>query len=211
MRRPTASALPEETNMKTAVPMDSDELRSRAGFKSMAEGTLSDWNILGAEFVRFASDLPDRVLAHLALLADGHAGFPVDRLTHSLQAATLAYEDGRDEEYVACALLHDIGDSLGTYNHPDIAAAILQPFVSERNHWMVQKHGMFQMQHMLRDTHGGCGDVLDGLRSHPYFAYAEEFAVRYDSPAFDPERPIQPLAFFEPAVRRLFAGPRQTR
>jgi predicted HD phosphohydrolase len=175
----------------------------------MAEGTLSDWDILGAEFVRFASDLPDRVLAHLALLAHGHGGFPVDRLTHSLQAATLAYEDGRDDEYVACALLHDIGDSLGTYNHPDVAAAILQPFVSERNHWMVQKHGIFQMQHMLRDTNGSCGDIRDALRSHRYFAYAEEFAVKYDSPAFDPLRATRPLAFFEPAVRRLFARPTQ--
>jgi predicted HD phosphohydrolase len=196
--------------MKTAVPMNGDAERPRAGFKSMAAGTLSDWDILGAEFVRFASDLPDRVLAHLALLAGGHGGFPVDRLTHSLQAATLAYEDGRDEEYVACALLHDIGDSLGTYNHPDVAAAILQPFVSERNHWMIQKHGIFQMQHMLADLNRGCGDIRDGLRSHRYFAYAEEFAVKYDSPAFDPERPTRPLVFFEPVVRRLFARPGHT-
>ena len=29
------------------------------------------------------------------LLGHGHGGFPVDRLTHSLQAATLAHDDGR--------------------------------------------------------------------------------------------------------------------
>ena len=34
------------------------------------------------------------------------------------------------------ALLHDIGDTLGTLNHPDIAAAILKPFVDEKLHWM---------------------------------------------------------------------------
>ena len=94
--------------------------------------------VIGAEFVRFAQGLPDRVLRHLALLDGDYGGFPVDRLTHSLQTATLAHQDGRDEEYVVCALLHDIGDTLGSYNHPDIAAAILKPFVSEENHWMVE-------------------------------------------------------------------------
>jgi len=93
--------------------------------------------------------LPDRVLDHLQLLAGGHGGFPIDRLTHSLQTATLAHEDGRDEEYVVCALLHDIGDSLGAYNHPDIAAAILRPFVSPANLWMVEKHGLFQSYYMF--------------------------------------------------------------
>jgi len=41
------------------------------------------------------------------------------------------------------ALLHDIGDTLGTYNHPDVAAAILKPFVSEEELWIRQKHGAF--------------------------------------------------------------------
>jgi predicted HD phosphohydrolase len=40
--------------------------------------------------------------------------------------------------------LHDIGDTLGSWNHPDVGAAILKPFVSEANHWMVEKHGIFQ-------------------------------------------------------------------
>ena len=31
--------------------------------------------------------------------------------SHSLQTAT-AGKDGRDDEYVLCALLHDIGDNL---------------------------------------------------------------------------------------------------
>jgi len=47
--------------------------------------------------------------------------------------ATRAFCDGRDQEYVVCALLHDIGDTLGAFNHPDIAAAILKPFISEAN------------------------------------------------------------------------------
>ena len=78
----------------------------------------------------FNKGFPDRVLAHLALLEGDCGGFAVDRLTHSLQSATLAYRDGMDEEYVVCALLHDIGDTLGSHNHSDISAAILKPFVS---------------------------------------------------------------------------------
>jgi predicted HD phosphohydrolase len=189
--------------------MSDEEDRRRATFTAFDEGTQADWEIIGSEFVRFAGGLPDRVLEHFKLLAGGHGGFPVDRLTHSLQAATLAHEDGRDEEYVVCALLHDIGDSLGAYNHPDIAAAILRPFVSPANLWMVEKHGLFQSYHMFRDMLGD-RDVRDALRGHRYYSHAEEFSVCYDNRAFDPRRPHRPLAFFEPMVHRLFARPRVT-
>ena len=37
------------------------------------------------------------------MLRDDHGGFAVDRLEHSLQTATKAYKDNRDEEYVVCA------------------------------------------------------------------------------------------------------------
>lgn len=194
-----------QTNAAISIT-DSDE-QPRVSFTSFADGTEADWEILGAAFVRFASGLPDRVLAHLKLLADFGDGLPVDRLTHSLQVATLAHDDGRDEEYVVCALLHDIGDSLGAYNHPDIAAAILRPFVSERNLWMVEKHGIFQSYHMFR--HVIDHDMRDALRSHRHFAYALEFSTRYDNPAFDPRRRTRPLSFFEPMVHRLFARPRR--
>src|SRR5271156_2264100 len=116
----------------------------RTTFTTMANSTATDWGVLSAHFVAYAQQLPDRVLAHLRLLDGDYGGFPVDRLTDSLQTATLAHRDGRDEEYVVCALLHDIGDTLGSFNHPDIAAAVLKPFVSEENVWMVQHHGIFQ-------------------------------------------------------------------
>ena len=56
----------------------------------------------------------------MKLLDGDFGGFAVDRLTHSLQTATRAHRDGRDEDYVVMALLHDIGDTLGAANHPDI-------------------------------------------------------------------------------------------
>jgi hypothetical protein len=53
---------------------------------------------------RFSKKLPDRLVAHLKLLGGDFGGFPVDRLEHCLQTATRAYQAGRDEEYVVCAL-----------------------------------------------------------------------------------------------------------
>src|SRR6185369_6479137 len=120
-----------------------DENAARASFTTMEQSTAEDWAIIGSGFVPFAQRLPDRVLAHLRLLDGDYGGFAIDRLAHSLQTATRAHRAGEDEEYVVCALLHDIGDTLGSFNHADIAAAVVKPFVSEANHWMVEKHGIF--------------------------------------------------------------------
>jgi len=192
--------------MQYANRVSQDEEAPRASFTSMIDSTASDWKIIGTQFTRFAGGLPDRVLNHLALLDGDYGGFPIDRLHHSLQTATLAHEDGRDEEYVVCALLHDIGDTLGTYNHPDIGAAILKPFVSEQNHWMVEHHGVFQGYYFFHHL-GMNRELRDGLRGHPHFAYTEEFCARYDAPAFDPTTATRALAFFEPMVRRVLARP----
>jgi len=175
----------------------------------MEASTQADWRIIGAEFVRFGQGLAARVLQHLALLDGDYGGFPVDRLTHSLQTATLAHDDGRDEEYVVCALLHDIGDTLGSYNHPEIAAAILRPFVSEENHWMVEKHGIFQGYYFFHHV-GMDRDLREQFRGHPGFERTARFCEIYDAPAFDPAGETLPLNAFEPMVHRLFATPRQT-
>jgi predicted HD phosphohydrolase len=175
----------------------------------MSECTQNDWKIILSHMTPFAKALPDRILAHLRLLDGDFGGFPVDRLTHSLQTATRAHRDGRDEEYVVCALLHDIGDTLGTYNHPDVPAAILKPFVSEANHWMVQHHGIFQGYYFFHYI-GMDRDMREAFRGHPYFEQTEEFCARYDGPAFDAKAETMRLEFFEPMVRRVFAQPKQS-
>lgn len=181
----------------------------RATFKHMQDGTADDWAIIAADFGAYARGLPERVIAHLKLLDGDFGGFPVDRLTHSLQTATRAHRDGRDEEYVVCALLHDIGDTLGTYNHPDIAAAILKPFVSAENHWMVEKHGLFQgyyfFHHLGMDRH-----LREQFNGHPLYQHTAEFCAKYDAAAFDPDYDTLPLDYFVPMVRRVLASPRQS-
>ena len=184
-------------------------MSTRATFTSMDNSTQSDWALIIPEAMKMARTLPDRVLAHLQLLDGDFGGFPIDRLSHCLQTATLAHRDGRDEEYVVCALLHDIGDTLGSYNHPDIAAAILKPFVSEANVWMVQHHGIFQgynfFHHIGLDRH-----MRDQFKDQPHAERTAEFVARYDNPAFDAQAEMLPLSFFEPMLRRVMAAPKQS-
>jgi len=182
---------------------------AQTNFTSMEESTAADWNVLSSHFLAYASELPNRVLAHLRLLDGDYGGFPVDRLTHSLQTATLAHQDGRDEEYVVCALLHDIGDTLGSFNHPDIAAAILRPFVTDENLWMVEKHGIFQGYYFFHHI-GMDRNMREQFRGHPCFERTAEFCAKYDGPAFNPSGKTAPLSFFEPMVRRLMSAPRRT-
>ncbi|KKI13339.1 MULTISPECIES: HD domain-containing protein [Comamonas] len=184
-------------------------MNARANFLRMQDSTREDWQLIGCEFAHFTSGLPDRVMAHLKLLEGDYGGFPVDRYTHSLQTATRALRDGRDEEYVVCALLHDIGDTLGSFNHPDIAAAVLQPFVSEANHWMVQHHGIFQGHYFFHHI-GLDRDMREQFREHPHYQRTAEFCELYDNPAFDPRAETLPLSEFEPMLRRLMQRPRQS-
>ncbi len=171
-------------------------------FRSFAESTAEDWRVIMREFSKTKALVADNILAQLKLLQHDHGGFPINRLEHSLQTATRADRDGRDEEYLLCALLHDIGDNLAPENHPTIAAGILKPFVSKANHWMVAHHGIFQgfyfWEHIGLDP-----DHRERYRDSPYFEYTEEFCAKYDSPAFDPDYENAPLEYFEPLVRRL--------
>ena len=182
---------------------------SRAKFRAMTEGTQEDWMTIASHFMPFAANGGARILDHLRLLEGDYGGFPVDRLEHCLQTATRAYRDGRDEEYVVCALLHDIGDTLGAYNHPEIASAILKPFVSEQNHWMVDKHGIFQGYYFFHYL-GMDRDMRDQFRGHEHYQHTAEFCEKYDQCAFDASYESMPLEAFEPMVMKLFAAPKNS-
>lgn len=184
-------------------------MNANARFTHMKEGTEEDWAIIAADFSAYAKQLPARIMTHLKLLEGDFGGFPVDRLTHSLQTATRAFRDGRDEEYVVCALIHDIGDMLGPHNHADVAAAILQPFISERNHWMVQRHGIFQGYFFFHLT-GRDRNMREKYRGHPDFEYTAHFCEYYDQNSFDPNFDTMPISAFEPMVQRVMAQPRNT-
>ncbi|HEX6858583.1 MAG TPA: HD domain-containing protein [Caulobacteraceae bacterium] len=181
----------------------------RAKFHAMVDGTAEDWMTIARASNHYALELPDRIISHLKLLRGDCGGFAVDRLEHSLQTATRAHKDGRDEEYVVCALLHDIGDVLGPRNHADVAAAIVQPFVSEENHWMVANHAIFQGYYFFEHL-GLDRNMRDQFRGHPSFEYTAQFCHLYDQAAFDPAYESMPLEAFEPMLRRVMSAPKRS-
>jgi predicted HD phosphohydrolase len=174
----------------------------RTTFKSFAESTAEDWAVIMSASSTVEALVPDRVLEQLRYLANDDGGFPVTRLEHSLQTATRAERDGRDLEYVLCALLHDIGDPLAPSNHAALAAAVLMPFVSEANHWMVEHHGVFQGYYFWHHV-GADRNAREEFRESPYFEHAAEFCAKYDQVAFDADYRSEPLEHFEPLIRSL--------
>ncbi len=175
----------------------------RASFRTFEESTAADWALIMPQLAVTQSLVPDRIVEQLTHLRNDHGGFPVDRLEHSLQTATRAERDGRDVEYVMCALVHDIGDTLTPYNHPAIGAAIVKPFVSAANHWMVEHHGVFQGYYFWHHI-GADRNSREALRDSEYFDYAAEFCAKYDAVAFDADYVSEPLEHFEPMIRAVF-------
>ena len=171
-------------------------------FTAMVEGTREDWLRIARAQKQLIDGLPDRVLAHLQLLEGDFGGYAVDRLTHSLQTATRAERDGRDEEYVVCALLHDIGDTLAPFNHPALAATILKPFVSRENHFIVRNHQDFQGYYYYHHL-GMDQNARERFRGEEYFDATAEFCEKYDQNSFDPDYDTLPLEHFRDAVRRV--------
>lgn len=180
---------------------------AQARFRAMTEGTAEDWAVIASASAAFGRGLPDRVITHLKLLDGDFGGFPVDRLEHSVQTASRAHRDGRDEEYVVCALLHDIGDTLGPSNHAEIGAVLLKPYVSEANHWMLHNHGIFQGYYFFHHL-GLDRNMRDQFRGHPHFEYTAQFCHLYDQAAFDPAYELMPLEAFVPMVQRVMSRPR---
>lgn len=172
-------------------------------FTAMADGTAEEYAFLeqfeAAELERF----PDRVLGWLRTM-DEPTGYQVTRLEHSLQSATRAHRAGEDEEMVVCALLHDIGDVIAPANHSEAAAAVLRPYISERNYWIIKHHGLFQGFYYFH--HFGLDrNAREKYRDHPLYQATVDFCANYDQNSFDPDYPSEPLEFFEPMVRRVLA------
>jgi predicted HD phosphohydrolase len=192
------------------VDGDSHErAQDRAKYHAMMDGTQADWDLIVKHAAPFQKELPNRIITHLKLLKGDCGGFAVDRLEHCLQTATRAHQAGEDEEYVVSALLHDIGDTLGPANHADVAAVIVKPYVSERNHWIVEKHGMFQGYYFFHFL-GLDRNMRDQYRGHPHFEACAQFCHLYDQNSFDPNFKSMPLEAFEPMVQRVFARPKNS-
>lgn len=189
--------------------MADGEMLQQAKFHSMVEGTAEDWAAISRAGQAHRGEHVDRIVSHLNLLKGDHGGFAVDRLEHSLQTATRAHQAGQDEEYVVCALLHDIGDILMPANHAELAATILSPYISDRNLWMLEKHGIFQGYYFFHHL-GLDRDMREEFRGHPDFEYTAQFCHLYDQNSFDPAFQSMPLEAFVPMMRRVMETPKKS-
>ena len=171
---------------------------------SFRDASAEDWRYvtaLGREAIR-----RDAGRAVLALLeSQRHVpkhGWQVNNYEHSLQCATKALRDGQSEEYIVCALLHDVCQDINPYNHDKLAGDTLRYHVSEENCWVVANHQIFQLS--FRDHSAFDKTACERYRGHPYFEAAMRFCERYDMDCFDGSYDWLPLTTFEPMVHRVY-------
>ena len=131
-------------------------------------------------------------------------GYKVSRLEHCLQSATRAYKNKESKEMVVATLLHDIGDELAPMNHSEYAAAVLKPYVTEKTHWIIEKHGEFQTYYYAHHL-GGDRNKRDKYKDHKYYQACIDFCEKYDQCSFDPKYKSYSLEFFKPMVKEIFA------
>ena len=176
----------------------------KVSFTEMKNGTKEDYLFLDKHEKEYASHTADRILKFMSGLTETLEGYKVSRLEHSLQSATKALKAGEDEEMIVAALLHDIGDELAPMNHSEYAASILKPYVSEKTHWIVEKHGEFQAYYYAHHL-GGNRNKRDKYIGHKYYQATVDFCEKYDQGSFDPNYKSLPLKYFEPIVKKVFS------
>ena len=173
-------------------------------FTAMKDGDAADYHLLDGLERDYAAGTAKRLLDALTQLDESLSGYQITRLGHSVQAATRAWRDGADVDWVVAALLHDIGDIFAPFNHDEYAATILRPFVREQVTWVVEKHGDFQRLYYAHHT-GGNPHARDRFKGHAYFDDCDAFCERWDQSSFDPDYPSLPVAFFADMVEAVFA------
>ena len=173
-------------------------------FTQMKDGIKEDYLLLEKHEKKHIEGTADRLIKFMSGLSNTLEGYQITRLEHSLQTATRALNDKAGDEMVVASLLHDIGDELAPLNHSEYAAAVLKPYVSEKTHWIVEKHGEFQMYYYAHHL-GGNRNQRDKYKGHKYYQDTVNFCENWDQKSFDPNFKSLPLKDFEPLVRKIFS------
>ena len=176
----------------------------QAKFTQMKDGSKEDYLLLEKHEKKFIEGTADRLIKFMSGLSNALEGYQITRLEHSLQTATRALSDKADDEMVAAALLHDIGDELAPLNHSEYAAAVLKPYVSEKTHWVIEKHGEFQMYYYAHHL-GGNKNQRDKYKGHKYYQDTVDFCENWDQKSFDPNFKSLSLQEFEPFIKKIFS------
>ncbi len=176
----------------------------RVKFTQMKDGTKEDYLLLDKHEKKYIEGTADRLMKFMSSLNTTLEGYQVTRLEHSLQTATRALNDKAEDEMIVAALLHDIGDELAPLNHSEYAAAVLKPYVSEKTHWIVEKHGEFQMYYYAHHL-GGNRNQREKYKGHKYYEDTINFCENWDQKSFDPNFKSLSLKEFEPIVKKIFS------
>ena len=172
-------------------------------FISMDQVTKEDYDLVAIHDSKNEKGLYKRVIKWL-LMMDGDSPYQISRLQHSLQTATRAEKDGADEETIVCALLHDIGDVISPSNHSQVSAALLRPYINDKNYCIVLHHGLFQgyywMHHYNEDR-----DSRNQYKDHPYYQDCIDFCSKWDQKSFDPNYKTKSLEYFIPMIEKIFS------
>ena len=173
-------------------------------FTQMKDGSKEDYLLLEKHEKKFIEETPSRILKYMSSLTSIFEGYQVSRLEHSLQSATRALQDKAEDEMIVATLLHDIGDELAFHNHSELAAAVLKPYVSEKTHSIVEKHGIFQLYYYAHHLNHN-KDEREKYRGHKYYKDTVDFCENWDQKSFDPNFKSLTLKDFDPYVKKIFS------
>ncbi len=176
----------------------------KVNFKQMKDGTQKEYLFLDKKEKKYILGTADRILKFMNGLNTTLEGYQITRLEHSLQTATRALKEKANDEMIVAALLHDIGDELAPLNHAEYAATVLKPYVSEKTHWIIEKHAIFQMYYYAHHL-GGNKNEREKYKGHKYYKDTIDFCEKWDQKSFDPNFKSLTLKDFEPYVKKVFS------
>ena len=120
----------------------------KATWTAFENATRADWEAVMDYEAEFNAGLVDRLLDQFKMLDEASTPYPINRYQHSLQSATRALNDGADEDHRRAVARYR--RCRAPYNHGEVAAAILKPYVSEKTYWIVKHHPVLQSGLLLQ-------------------------------------------------------------
>lgn len=144
----------------------------------------------------------DEIIQSLRNLQNIWHGFPVDQLTHALQTATLARRAGESTEIIVASLCHDMAKTVSAFNHEEMAAEMLKPYLSSNVYNMLKYHGIFQGRFFWEEINRDPNTYLN-FRGQPWYGVTMKFTEIYDKPAFKTDVAFDSLDSFIPLIKKV--------
>lgn len=192
------------------VPL-ADESWQYVKKRSLDDYRAEDWKVLIAQRKQYYdAQCVDHMLRLLTQQKEDRAYvYTVNNYYHCLQTATRILGDGLPDEEVVVGLFHDVGFITCNQTHGEFSAALLRPYISEKNHWMLIRHAVFQQYHCY-ELDGCDRHERDKWKGHPHFDWTVEFVDKYDQRTINYDEEILPIEAFVPIVRRFFSKKQTT-